>query len=90
MASEQVPSDDCVVEVELTPEQEARAERLQHDIWCDADAHDAAREIIYLRDRVRQLEKLTIWQCGCGEWNPPASVNCNECTQDRPASGSGR
>lgn len=54
--TEQVPSEELVAEVELTPEQEARASQLQHDIWCDADALDAAREIIHLRDRVRELE----------------------------------
>lgn len=51
----QLSRDDCVVEVELTPEQAARAECLQHDIWCNADAHDAAREIIFLRDQLTDL-----------------------------------
>jgi hypothetical protein len=59
MPNEQVPKEELLQEVDLTTEQVERAERLYHDIWSDADAHDAAREIIYLRDQLEQARKDT-------------------------------
>jgi hypothetical protein len=58
MSEELRTKEETLREVDLTTEQVERAERLYHDIWSDADAHDAAREIIFLRDERDRLQNI--------------------------------